>query len=205
MPNDGLTCIVGANDNRRAAAERFVANAYRREFATHPGTHYPELLCHWSRNGTLRAACGLRHASGGPLFLEQYLDAPVEAALSEAFGMPVLRRSIVEIGSLASEEPAALFELVGAAAELIVARRGLYGVVTATGSVQRLFRQLSLPTETLGPARPERLPDGGRGWGTYYQHSPMVLAGFMPDCIMALWSRRPRTRLVPLYTALAAV
>src|SRR3546814_6178342 len=50
------------------------------------------------RAGLTRAALGVRRAGGEPLFLERYLDAPVEQVVSAALGKPTVRESFIEIG-----------------------------------------------------------------------------------------------------------
>lgn len=50
-----------------------------------------------------KAALGYRRAEAQAMFLETYLDRPIEAELSEIFGRPIPRRNIVEIGNLASD------------------------------------------------------------------------------------------------------
>ncbi len=47
----------------------------------------------------------------GSLFLETYLDVPVEEALRQRLGVPVKRDQVVEIGCLAANCPTAMIEL----------------------------------------------------------------------------------------------
>jgi hypothetical protein len=48
---------------------------------------------------------------------------------------------------------------------------------TAVGHLVNAFQRLGLRPVTLAPADPQRLPDGGASWGSYYDAAPMVCAG----------------------------
>jgi hypothetical protein len=99
--------VLRPGDPGRAAAEGFIAAAYARAYGGVIRTHYPLLLAVSNGEGVVRAAAGVRLAADAPLFLEQYLDAPVEAVASTALGRVVSRRSIGEIGNFASDHCAA--------------------------------------------------------------------------------------------------
>jgi hypothetical protein len=54
------------------------------------------------QDGKVLAALGLRSAKDETLFLESYLDKPIENILAEKASRPIDRNRIIEIGSLAS-------------------------------------------------------------------------------------------------------
>lgn len=66
----------------------------------------PWLLGMFDANGELKAACGVQPASMGKIYLEHYLDVPVEVVLSARLSHPVSRDSIVEIGNFAASDGA---------------------------------------------------------------------------------------------------
>lgn len=170
----------------RRGAEAFLEAAYDRAFGGKILGHFPVLMCVEDRGGKVQAAVGFRQAGEHPLFLEQYLDEPVEVLIARAVGRPVSRTTVVEIGNLAAESSAAsrlLFKCLG--------RRlhGLgcdYAVATATRQLRRTFERLRFPVHELGAADPSRLPDAGREWGAYYAHQPRVLAGAIAQALPGL-------------------
>lgn len=156
-----------------ARAAEFIQRRFRQAYDARPQLSLPPLLAMTTAQGTLLAVVGARRAVAGRLFLEDYLDEPVEACLP---GGKVGRDGIIEIAHLAGVE-------VGVSRRLFVAmalwleQQGLEWVVcTGTSQLRNGFRQLGIDIADLGPADPKRLADGGRGWGRYYQHQPRVMA-----------------------------
>lgn len=126
-----------------------------------------------------RAALGVREAEDASLFLEVYLDQPVEKVVSQAFGRTVPREDIVEIGCLASDSPAALLILWDEAARDF-AGRPCVAVATLTGTVRRLLARVGVALVELAAATPDRLAAPG-DWGRYYEDDPRVCAGIVSD------------------------
>ncbi|MEJ2515324.1 MAG: thermostable hemolysin [Gammaproteobacteria bacterium] len=155
----------------------FIREAYRSHFGANLASLMPELCALLDPDGLPRAVAGFRHAGRGPLFLEQYLDQPVEAAISLASREPVDRDSIWEIGNLATRCPGAARFFVRRAALELADRGATWAVFTGTRRVVAVFRRLRVPLITLGSADPERLGDDAAGWGSYYDHAPRVVAG----------------------------
>lgn len=60
----------------------------------------------YDANGELQAASGVQIASHGALYLENYLDNPIETLLTARLMQPVSRNTIVEIGNFAARDGA---------------------------------------------------------------------------------------------------
>jgi hypothetical protein len=166
-----------AGDPGRASIEAFIAQAFMRTYGARI-SHFCDVLvgCR-GEDGTWHAAVGYSLAQAGPLFLEHYLDMPVDLAIGRRLGSTVARDRIVEVGNLAAVHP-------GAARALIVSTTGLlYGLglhlvaFTATASLLNSFGRLRLRPHQLAPADPARLPGAGRQWGSYYATAPNVMFG----------------------------
>jgi len=133
------------------------------------------------------AALGFRLAGAERLFLEDYLDEPVERAICRAFNMSIDRERIVEIGAHASVRSRATIALWARAARHL---DGLADVAVAVLTIQlrMMFERLGIAIHDLGDADPSRLP-GGRGeWGRYYDQQPRVCAGLIAAAIPKLAS-----------------
>lgn len=167
--------------SERRRVERFIEDTYAQAYGSRVQAHHPTLMSVQDEAGVIYAVVGFRHASEERLFLEQYLDGPVDAVLGEAIGAPVDRAHIVEIGGLASSGQGATVFLFAAMARHLE-REGLrFAVATATGELRRIFNRAGLGALQLAKADPRRLEDGGGAWGAYYNADPVVLAG----CIAA--------------------
>jgi hypothetical protein len=132
-----------------------------------------------------RAVLGWRRAADRPLFLETYLDAPIEQVVGTALGRPVARASIVEIGDHASCSGPATLALWAQTARLLCDEADV-GVAVLTGTLRRMFARIGLPVVELAPADPSRLPAGAGQWGRYYDADPVVCAGEIATGRLAL-------------------
>lgn len=131
------------------------------------------------RDNIPRAALGYRRAGDDPLFLECYLDAPVEDYVATALRRPVDRADIIEIGSLAAEDGFAMIALWAMAANDLGAECDI-AVATLTAPLRRMFARMGVPLQILAPATADRVADP-KAWGRYYDADPMVCAGVIAD------------------------
>ena len=168
--------VVGPGHPQRAIVERFIAAIY--------GRHYDAQITHWSpwlvalfRHDRPIAAAGYRRA-GEPLYLERYLDAPIEATISAAHpGRAIARDSIVEVGHFASAYPGDGRRLWRPLARHLATLECHWVTFTATRELQTLFAHFGLVAPSLGRANPARLGASAGAWGRYFEHKPLVLAG----------------------------
>lgn len=174
--------------DERRRVEAFVEDTYARTYGGQVSRHYPTLMSVQDAAGRIYAVVGFRLAGDSELFLEQYLDAPVEHAIAEACRAPSGRERIAEIGNLASDGRGATVFLFMALAAHLRALGCDYAVATATRALRGIFAKAGFPTTELGRAKPERLPDGGAAWGSYYETDPVVLAGSIGAALPPLQS-----------------
>lgn len=175
------------------SARAFVEETYRRAFEAHAPAGFSDYL---TGPGAARAALGYRRATADPLFLERYLDQPVECAVSAALGHRVERGGIVEIGNLAAENAWSMIGLWGAAANDLGGSSEVV-VATLTAALRRMFARISVPVWLLAPADPARLGASAADWGSYYLCDPWVCAGPIAQgqkAIATFLARRQRER-----------
>lgn len=146
----------------------------RRYGAQVPG--FAPMLVALREGDQVLAAAGYRAAASGPLFLERYLQAPVESLIRSAPGVQVARQCIVEVGHLAAERAGQgrrLIELLGPH----LAGEGFEWVVgTVTRELRAMLLRLGVAPMTLGAAHPSALGPEAEDWGSYYEHAPVILA-----------------------------
>ena len=122
-------------------------------------------------------AVGLRPGQHRPMFLEQYLDAPIEQLVAGVCHRPVERCSLIEIGNLAiagSGYGPVLMTLIAAALQ----RAGFeWMVFTVTTHVERLIRRLGFNPVYLAHASKDKLKKDASSWGRYYENNPKVMVG----------------------------
>ena len=161
----------------RAAVEAFIRGVYRQRYGADVQHFAPMLVSLQDEDGVVVAAAGYRAANIEPLFLERYLDAPIETRLGETSPVVPQRHLIVEVGHLAAAR-------AGQGQRLILllgphlARQGFQWVVaTLTQELRHLFVRMGIAPMALGVADPALLGDAAESWGSYYDHRPVVLAG----------------------------
>lgn len=135
----------------------------------------PQQLVLRAISGRLLACAGMRPAETGALYLEHYLDLPIEQQIASQLRQPVARKEILEIGNLAALPGQARW-LILAMTRYLAGREFRFVTFTATDQVRAAFAHLGLPLLRLARAERERVPDPQR-WGGYYQHSPEVMMG----------------------------
>jgi hypothetical protein len=73
-------------ENGREALESFIATRFRDSHEACVRHYMPALIGLEDSHGELRCAIGYRSAAAEPLFLEQYLNVPIEHAISAQRG-----------------------------------------------------------------------------------------------------------------------
>lgn len=171
-----------SHDSERTRAEQFIAERYKRDFGARIEAFMPRLfsLCasgHGHFNAPVEGALGLRSAHGR-LFVEQYLDAPIEQAIFSATGERVERASIVEVGHFAGLRPGTMRTMIVLLADRLYREGAGWVAFAGTRALRNAFLRMNLTPIPLCAASPERLPQKVRdAWGTYYRNDPWVYVG----------------------------
>ena len=165
----------------RAELEAFVQSAFARKHDASITSFMPTLLSFRDAGGALRGVIGLRSAAPKPLYLEQYLEQPVEAAIATATGQAVQRHQVVEVGNLAGVNCRAAMRMVAALPAYLLAHDFRWIVFTATSAVRGILQGFDAPLVELAHADVSRVAGGTDSWGRYYENDPRVLAGYLPD------------------------
>jgi hypothetical protein len=174
-------------DSGRAPLEAFVAQRFAEVHGARIHSFLPNLLAIRDPQGALRCALGYRSACAEALFLEQYLDLPIEQAIASALARrgdaavgAVERGSIVEVGNLAGRGCRAAFHMVARLPRYLMSLGYRWVTFTATERVRAVLASFDAPLLDLGPALPDRVLNGSADWGSYYRCAPRVMAGWLP-------------------------
>lgn len=167
--------VHNPDDHGRSTVQALIQHVYGQAYGARVAAWMPVLLGLCS-NGSLLAAAGYR-AAVEPLYLEGYLDQPVQQVLQQHCGVNVPREQIVEVGHFSAASPGA--------GRLLIPRlgphlRGLgfrWAVSTVGAPLYALLRRAGYVPVPLMQADPCRLPDTDRAaWGSYYESRPVVVA-----------------------------
>jgi Thermostable hemolysin len=168
---------VNVGDPARAEVEAFIHAVFKRAYDANITTFMPQLVALRDNNGVLMAAFGLKKASAGPLFLEQYLDEPIESLISKKLRKPISRDEITKIGNLAVANPRNAGVLIAHVIQHSLDMGIEWCVATAHHSLQNGVVKGGRDVYPLFPADKARLsPQEQAKWGSYYKHMPQVIA-----------------------------
>jgi hypothetical protein len=177
---------------KRADVERFVAARYASAYGARVEHFALYLAALRGSDGGWSASVGFTPAEAEPLFVEQYLDCPVEQAIAEKLGASLNRSDIVEVGNLAASGSGAARAVIVFMTRLLHELRRDWVVFTSTRALLNSFARLGIETVALAAADASRLPDGGASWGTYYMTRPNVMIGNVPLGLARLEAGRAR-------------
>lgn len=156
-------------DANRAEAENFVRQRFLKIHNADITNFMPYLVT--LTKSDLQACVGIRPATER-LFVEQYLDMPVESA-HPALNIP--REQIAEIGNLVSRNPHATLQL------FVIIAKALHNagikelVFCATKQVAKILKRAGADLYPIVEADGTRMGDSLSEWGTYYDTNPTIM------------------------------
>ncbi|WP_261977538.1 thermostable hemolysin [Marinobacter sp. F3R11] len=178
-----------------ATVTEFIRRRFLQAYGAEPSLRIPLLLALTSAQGALLAAVGVRSAAQERLFLEDYLTVPVESVMPVP---DIARDRIAEIAHLAGVEAGVSRHLFASLTVWLQAAGYDWVVCTGTDQLRNSFHRMGIATRVLAKADPASLPDGGAGWGRYYDHQPVVMAVKVADSLSSLKQTGLLRRIEPV-------
>lgn len=161
----------------RAELEAFIAHHFYQAHGAHITHFMPCLMSLRNAEGKLMAVCGLRSAENEPLFLETYLDQPIEVRLSARMGYPIRRTEIIEVGNFTVAAPGAARCLVNEILKQLHLTAKQWAVFTIIPLISNAFSKMGIKAEALGEAKIARISlEEQANWGRYYDQHPQIMA-----------------------------
>lgn len=164
------------NKDAHLAANALIQSEYRKHFKCELKNLAPTTVSLLAGND-LVAATGYRDASREPLYLEQYLDLPIEQLISKDAEQSINRSQIVEIGGFALGSAEYVLPFMFQLAPLFNQLGYRWATCTVTRTIKRYLDKLGVESIFLAKADSARVSGPKDAWGTYYDHQPVVLAG----------------------------
>ncbi|MCP3849789.1 MAG: thermostable hemolysin [Gammaproteobacteria bacterium] len=140
--------------------------------------HFLPFLLKINNNKTqIIAALGFRPAYDAALFLERYLQKPIEQVLSGTYKQPIDRKDVVEIGNFAIGERGAARTLIVALTGFLFAAQYKWCAFSISTPLINSFRKMGIELETLAPANNDFMSQYEKdSWGKYYEQKPLVMS-----------------------------
>lgn len=169
------------NDPHREELEQFVRDVFASRHGARVCSFMPSLLGMRNDAGAVCSVAGFRCAADQPLFLERYLNEPIEQAIAASAGQDISRSQIVEVGNLAGRNCRSAMRLVLDLPRILLERGHRWMVFTATDTLREILASYHAPLLDLAPATASRAQSTGDEWGRYYDSNPRVMVGYLPD------------------------
>lgn len=161
----------------RDEIEGFIIDTLHHTYGADIKRFKPYLMSLRDQDNKLIAVCGLHSAATERLFLECFLDKPIEAMLSEHTGAPVKRTEIVEIDNFSVAELGMSRHLVTAINDQLYFTAKQWAVLTATPALRDVFIELGIQPEILADTDINLLSSDDRlAWGNYFEQKPKIMA-----------------------------
>ncbi|HTH62216.1 MAG TPA: thermostable hemolysin [Paraburkholderia sp.] len=177
--------VIGRGNTAAQSACEFIAGIYLENYRARIQPDPDVLIASTQKeSGELAACAGISFASQRDrLFSERYIDVPLEDSVFQLTQRKLLREQFVEVGSLASNRPAAAADLIRLL-PIVVWHMGAQAIIcTATSRLRKLFGFHQIPFDILSNASPERLSaDEQAAWGSYYDQSPQTGVILLERC-----------------------
>lgn len=184
----GVLHLIEPQHAARHTLEQFIAEGFSRHYQANVQHFMPHLL------GVLlseqwQAVLGIRFATEGRLFTEQYLTLNAEQALQQQ-NIKCQRADIAEIGHLYAQSRSALMQLFVLMVQALHQLDVKQLLFSATSDLKRLLRRHGISLLELASANPECLGDKAKDWGSYYQSQPDV-------CVLSVTQAAQRIQADP--------
>lgn len=160
---------------QRAEVEGFIKGIFKYHHQAQVTSFLPNLFSVFNEQGQTQTALGIKGASQGSLYLEHYLDEPIEKLVGNTLGETVKRSEVVEIGNLASQNSASCKALFAHITQYLQEQDVKWITCTGTATLRVVFKRLGIKALPIHEADQNRLGDEQYSWGNYYQNDPQVM------------------------------
>jgi len=168
---------VGQAHADRHEVEAFIAEVFYQAYGAKVKNFMPKLIALRDDNNHLMAAFGMREASVSPLFLEQYVDDPIEVVIERSLCLNIQRAAITEIGNLAVVNPRNAGILISHVIEHSINAGVQLCVATAHHTLQNGLIKGGCDVFPIHAVDVKRLPATEQAdWGSYYDNQPQIIA-----------------------------
>jgi hypothetical protein len=174
----------------RSSLEARVRSGFGHHFNACIEGFMPELAVYEHSTGA-SGVIGIRSAADESLFLENYLDHPVETVVHLVSGEVVDRGSVVEVGQFVVDERDIVADFFRDLVPFLVSQGFDWVCFTGTNRIRALLGRIGFAGFPVTRAAQERLVESRDHWGSYYEQEPVVIVGKLSDP-QGNWFRQER-------------
>ncbi|MGH1460766.1 MAG: thermostable hemolysin [Neptuniibacter sp.] len=189
LPQAATDVLLVSDIANQKQVKQFAQQRFKAAYGADIKDFLPNMIALVDSNNRLQASAGFQSAAATSLYLEHYLDKPIEATIADRLNVSIPRRNeILEVGNLASLSAGATRRLILNLACYFQSQGFKWLVITATPQVKHSFEKLNvgLNLHSICPASLDAVSTSETNWGNYYDHDPEVYVGDIDSGICAL-------------------
>lgn len=180
LPAGGMFDIVDRNSVLRTSLEARIRSGFGTHFRACVAEYMPRFAYYQHLTGGT-GVIGVRCASEERLYLESYLDDPVEEIIQNAADCTVSRAKIVEVGQFVVDDRGIVADFFEDLVPFL-ARQGFDWVCfTGTDRIRAILKRVGFSGLPVAAASQDLVRNKPDRWGTYYEHDPVVIIGKLGD------------------------
>lgn len=175
------TFSVVAHDS---IARSCLESTVRSGFGTHFGAciaGFMPRFAYYEHSSGGTGVIGLRRASEEPLFLENYLDRPIETILAEVSDTLFSRDRIAEVGQFVVDDRNIVGSFFRDLVPFLASEDCDWVCFTGTNKIRAILKRVGFEGLPIAVADESRVASQVDSWGDYYDHDPVVIVGKLDD------------------------
>ena len=171
--------IVGPDSADRHRLEARIRSGFGTHFGACIDGFMPRFVLYRHTSGAT-GVIGYRRASDDPLYLEHYLELPVDELISVAAGMRVERSTIAEVGQFVVDDRDIAAPFFRDLVPFLVGQGFDWVCFTGTNRIRSILKRIGFRGLPVALADAGRIADRA-SWGSYYDNEPVVIVGKLDD------------------------
>lgn len=172
--------IVEPDSGERASLEARIRSGFGIHFDACIEGFMPRFAFYRHVSGAT-GVIGIRPAADEPLFLESYLDTPIERIVASAAGASVGRDRIAEVGQFVVDDRDIVTSFFRDLVPFLVDIGYDWVCFTGTNRIRALLARVGFHGLPIARADVARARNTGDRWGRYYDFDPVVILGRLDD------------------------
>lgn len=178
--NRNTFTVVDHDSEERALLEARIRSGFGMHFDACIEGFMPRFAHYRHRSGAT-GVIGVRRAADGPLFLESYLNAPVQSIIAGTTGAPVARDRIAEVGQFVVDDRDIVTSFFRDLVPFLTENGFDWVCFTGTDRIRALLARIGFRGLPLARADETRVLGSADYWGRYYDFDPVVILGRLND------------------------
>lgn len=179
-PGRNTFSVVEPDSAERASLEARIRSGFGMHFDACIAGFMPRFAFYRHARGAT-GVIGIRCAADEPLFLESYLNTPVESVIAAATGAHAGRDRIAEVGQFVVDDRDIVTSFFRDLVPFLVDNGYDWVCFTGTDRIRALLARVGFRGLPIARAEVGRVRNTGDRWGRYYEFDPVVVLGKLDD------------------------